>query len=609
MKTKTTLMSKVIPAVLGLGLAASSVQAGFVVRLFYDGSLDAGGARTTDYNDLIANSALFPNGVTFSETVLNRMRTDINDGDDYGSLIQGYIIAPFDGDYAIAIGSDDSSALWLSEDTSIPANFPSQNPAGHRDPDVEETGCCQGLFGGQRLAERTTGPITLTKGEYRYFEMVSQEGGGGAYMEIGWTRPDGVQEIIPAIFLHPYIQGNLALANGEANGDGVSSINPVSGPTDLTVVETEPATFWVDPIGGALPLTFQWKRGGSDITGATLPGYILNQTSIADNGATFSCVVTDANGAVVTSRTATLIVQADSTKPILESVDVGIIDPNIITLVFNEVLDSESAQAPGSYSINNDATVESAELQADNKTVIITASGVVDSKGGYQITVTGVRDATSNKNQIDPVTQDLVLFPGGVILPNADGHYVFEAESYDEILGEDVWVEDTERGNPSGGKAMVAPNGAGGSEAGTQLHYFVQFAETGEHIVWYRASGDNGNDDSGWFWIDGARPPERANGNEASMTGFSGQADYVWVSNAQAGSDPFTFNVNEAGQHTVTLARREDGSFFDKFLITKDADYTPEDLGPPESPRSESTPKPDPRIEFVTDLPAEVEGV
>ena len=130
---------------------------------------------------------------------------------------------------------------------------------------------------------------------------------------------------------------------------------------------------------------------------------------------------------------------------------------------------------------------------------------------------------------------------------------------------------------------MVNPNGAGGSESATQLEYDVDFAQVATYKVWYRASADNGNDDSAWFWLDGARPAERATGNMASMTGFQPQSDFVWRSDAQDPPDPFTVDIATAGPHVVGLARREDGAFFDKFIITTDTAFTPTGFGPPET--------------------------
>jgi hypothetical protein len=78
-------------------------------------------------------------------------------------------------------------------------------------------------------------------------------------------------------------------------------------PADLAVFQGDPATFNVNPTGTA-PLSYQWKRDGVAIAGATGSRYTLpSATQAADNGATFSVDVSSPWGAA-TSRTAALTV-------------------------------------------------------------------------------------------------------------------------------------------------------------------------------------------------------------------------------------------------------------------------------------------------------------
>ena len=202
----------------------------------------------------------------------------------------------------------------------------------------------------------------------------------------------------------------------------------------------------------------------------------------------------------------------------------------------------------------------------------------------YTVTLNNIADTATTSNILNG--GEVKFYSLGYLLPQTDdGLIVFEAESYD-VNTDDLWVENFSRGTPSGGVSMVLPNGAGGNEGSSQLLYDVEFIYTDVHIVWYRASGDSGNDDSSWFWLDGARPANRVDGNQASMSGFSGKSDFVWVSDPQEGPSPYTIEIDEPGLYTIALARREDGSFFDKFVITDNFDFNPNDfgpLGPPET--------------------------
>jgi len=78
-------------------------------------------------------------------------------------------------------------------------------------------------------------------------------------------------------------------------------------PANQSVTQGQSATFSVVATGFA-PLSYQWRRNGTDITGATSASYTTPATTVAaDNGATFTCLVTNAYGEALSSA-ATLTV-------------------------------------------------------------------------------------------------------------------------------------------------------------------------------------------------------------------------------------------------------------------------------------------------------------
>lgn len=77
-------------------------------------------------------------------------------------------------------------------------------------------------------------------------------------------------------------------------------------PADLGVLAGASASFSVTAAGDA-PLAYQWKRGSSVIAGATASTYTLAATTLADSAATFSVLVTNTVGSVL-SREAVLTV-------------------------------------------------------------------------------------------------------------------------------------------------------------------------------------------------------------------------------------------------------------------------------------------------------------
>jgi hypothetical protein len=77
----------------------------------------------------------------------------------------------------------------------------------------------------------------------------------------------------------------------------------------VTVGQT--AKFSVTATGGA-PLSYQWRKNGTNISGAVKASYTTPAATAADNGALFSAVVSNGGGSV-TSSNATLTVKTAPT--------------------------------------------------------------------------------------------------------------------------------------------------------------------------------------------------------------------------------------------------------------------------------------------------------
>jgi hypothetical protein len=106
-----------------------------------------------------------------------------------------------------------------------------------------------------------------------------------------------------------------------SNGDGVTvsrdalltvtAVAPtlVTPPASANVMAGMPATFSVSVTGGTAPMTYQWKRDGKAVLGATAASYAIAATVPSDNGATFSVdVVNPAGTQSVGPATLTVIV-------------------------------------------------------------------------------------------------------------------------------------------------------------------------------------------------------------------------------------------------------------------------------------------------------------
>jgi chitodextrinase len=86
-------------------------------------------------------------------------------------------------------------------------------------------------------------------------------------------------------------------------------------PSGKTVSAGQTATFAVTASGTA-PLSYQWQKGTTNISGATSPSYTTPPTTLADNGSQFRVVVTNSAGNV-TSNSATLTVNAVTAADVL----------------------------------------------------------------------------------------------------------------------------------------------------------------------------------------------------------------------------------------------------------------------------------------------------
>ena len=74
-----------------------------------------------------------------------------------------------------------------------------------------------------------------------------------------------------------------------------------SHPQDVSVPVGAPATFSVTA-SGTPPLAYQWQRDGADLPGATGTSFTLAPAQLADDGARFRCVVTNAFGSAVSNE-------------------------------------------------------------------------------------------------------------------------------------------------------------------------------------------------------------------------------------------------------------------------------------------------------------------
>ncbi len=87
----------------------------------------------------------------------------------------------------------------------------------------------------------------------------------------------------------------------------------VSQPESKTVTANQTATFTVAATGTP-PLSYQWRKNGANIAGASAASYMTPSTTMSDSGSTFDVAVSNTAG-TVTSAAATLTVNAAPVAP------------------------------------------------------------------------------------------------------------------------------------------------------------------------------------------------------------------------------------------------------------------------------------------------------
>ncbi|MCX8520274.1 MAG: DUF1566 domain-containing protein [Rhodoferax sp.] len=95
-------------------------------------------------------------------------------------------------------------------------------------------------------------------------------------------------------------------------------------PSAQSLATGQPATFTVEATGTS-PLHYQWKLNGKDIPTATSSSYTLPASTMADSGAAYSVVISNAHG-TVTSNPAILtvtVLPVISKQPAAQTVDPG----------------------------------------------------------------------------------------------------------------------------------------------------------------------------------------------------------------------------------------------------------------------------------------------
>jgi len=204
-------------------------------------------------------------------------------------------------------------------------------------------------------------------------------------------------------------------------------------PQSITVNEFNPATFTVTASGTSLQ--YEWQYNGTPITGANQRSYTIPSAHPSDNGPYRVRVFNTCSGVnSVLSAPATLTVTPKTSQPVVVSAVGQPGQTNILITFTNGPLSASSAQTLANYTVSGGVTVQSAVLQPDNESVLLTTTPRTPGQA-YSLTVKDITDAAGtphvlapNPTTISPLVQKVLI-----VAKNATWKYLNTGANLDAV--------------------------------------------------------------------------------------------------------------------------------------------------------------------------------
>jgi hypothetical protein len=181
-------------------------------------------------------------------------------------------------------------------------------------------------------------------------------------------------------------------------------------PSNVAVKAGQTANFWIASTGTA-PLTYQWKKNGAAISGATSSNYTTAITVLSDNSAQFTAVVTNAAG-TATSNAATLTVTAPVVAPSITS------QPMSQTITAGQAASfsvATTGTAPMTYQWNRNGSAIGGAVSSSYTTALTTSA---DNGAQFSVVVTNGAGSVSSTSAL--LTVKAAVPPPGCLLSSAN---------------------------------------------------------------------------------------------------------------------------------------------------------------------------------------------
>ncbi|WP_167812619.1 PA14 domain-containing protein [Marinobacter daqiaonensis] len=118
-------------------------------------------------------------------TVLNELQSQVNRGDNYGSLVRGFVVPPTTGTYQFFVTGDNETQFWLSTD---------ETPGNAEMIALMPGAAAPGEF--DKYNSQKSTPRELVADNRYYFEIRHVERSGGDHFAVSWEGPGISRQII-----------------------------------------------------------------------------------------------------------------------------------------------------------------------------------------------------------------------------------------------------------------------------------------------------------------------------------------------------------------------------------------------------------------------------
>ncbi len=323
----------------------------------------------------LTNSPAFPAAPSSVELMTNLCETPSHTLNNFGQRLRALIIPPVTGSYSFWIAAHDSATLSLGTSSSpssaqVIASVTRNGDVATREWTIQPN--------------QHSATITLTAGQQYYFEVLMKSGLSQQFppdhLAVRWQLPDGT------------IEEPISVARFTPVGLTLPTI--ARQPASTNAFEGGSVTFSV-AVSNIDSVTYQWQQNGTNLVGATNATYTNPLVPLANNGFTYRCLVSNAQG-TTNSSVATLAVAADTIRPTIVSVANN--SSNKVVVTFSELVDPATAATLNNYAIGGIA-VASPVLAANGRTVTLNTSPM-QLGSNYTMTINRVRDRAATYNVI-----------------------------------------------------------------------------------------------------------------------------------------------------------------------------------------------------------------